>query len=133
MNADPNSKHLGRHVIAEFYNCKANLAEVSSVKAAMLSSAKKARAHVVKSVFHQFNPHGVSGVVVIAESHLAIHTWPELSYAAVESFTCGYEASADLCVEYMKRHLKPSHATVKAFDRGSKAAINKHQRSKSAS
>lgn len=122
------SSFLGRHVIAEFYNCRMDISNVPSVKRAMVQSATKAKAHVVESVFHQFNPHGVSGVVVISESHLAIHTWPELGYAAVESFTCGSEASADLCVEYLKKYLKPKAFKVRAFNRGSRLVIKKHQR-----
>ena len=55
----------------------------------MVEAAEAARATIVKSVFHTFNPWGVSGVIVIEESHLTIHTWPEYKYAAVDLFTCG--------------------------------------------
>ena len=55
----------------------------------MNEAARVANATIVQSVFHHFNPYGVSGAVIISESHLAIHTWPEYGYAAVDIFTCG--------------------------------------------
>ncbi|RDV83430.1 adenosylmethionine decarboxylase [Ammonifex thiophilus] len=83
-------KALGRHVLAEFYGCDFNaLNDVELVERAMVEAALEAGAEVRECVFHKFSPQGVSGVVVISESHLAIHTWPELGYAAVDVFTCG--------------------------------------------
>ena len=55
----------------------------------MVEAAKRAEATIIDVVFHEFNPFGISGVVVIAESHLSIHTWPEHRYAAVDIFSCG--------------------------------------------
>ena len=66
----------------------------------LLQAAREAGATVVTSTFHTFNPHGVSGVVVIAESHIAIHTWPERGYAAIDVFTCGNSALPEKAVEY---------------------------------
>lgn len=81
---------LGRHIIVEYYNCdsetlrKPQLIEEYMRKAAILSKAT-----IVESFFHHFSPWGVSGAVIISESHLTIHTWPEYGYAAVDLFTCG--------------------------------------------
>lgn len=81
---------LGRHVLAEIYGCNFNvLNDVNKVEDIMVNAALEAGAEVREVVFHKFSPQGVSGVVVISESHLAIHTWPELGYAAVDVFTCG--------------------------------------------
>lgn len=81
---------LGRHVLAEIYGCNFDaLNDVSKVEDIMVNAALEAGAEVREVVFHKFSPQGVSGVVVISESHLAIHTWPELGYAAVDVFTCG--------------------------------------------
>lgn len=86
----PNINSLGRHLIAEFYGCNENLlSEVESVKNAMEKAATDANATIVNVTFHHFAPFGVSGVVVIQESHLAIHTWPEYQYASVDIYTCG--------------------------------------------
>ena len=65
------------------------LTNLEKVRDALVSAAKEAKATIVDISFHQFNPFGISGMVVIAESHLSIHTWPEYNYAAVDIFTCG--------------------------------------------
>lgn len=81
---------LGRHILAELYGCNAAiLNDVGMVEQVMVEAAQEAGAEVREVAFHHFSPQGVSGVVVISESHLAIHTWPEYSYAAVDVFTCG--------------------------------------------
>ncbi|MGL4511131.1 adenosylmethionine decarboxylase [Cetobacterium sp.] len=81
---------LGRHILIEFYNCDEEiLKNPTLIKEHMNEAARIANATIVESVFHHFNPYGVSGAVIISESHLAIHTWPEYGYAAVDVFTCG--------------------------------------------
>jgi S-adenosylmethionine decarboxylase proenzyme len=83
-------KALGRHLLCEYYDCDvAVLADADLVHGLMRDAAVRSGATIVAEVFHPFTPHGVSGVIVIAESHLAIHTWPEHGYAAVDLFTCG--------------------------------------------
>ena len=69
---------LGRHLLLELFDCDAEaINSLETVKTSMVEAAKRAQATIVDVVFHEFNPFGISGVVVIAESHLAIHTWPE--------------------------------------------------------
>ncbi len=81
---------LGHHLLAEFSGCDAAaLADLGQVTRAMLQAAEASGATVVTHSFHHFSPHGVSGAVIIAESHLAIHTWPEHGFAAVDFFSCG--------------------------------------------
>lgn len=80
---------LGHHSLFDFHACDATrLADREIVRAALLDAVREAGGTVVAEMFHQFEPHGVSGVVVIAESHLTVHTWPERSFAAVDLFTC---------------------------------------------
>ena len=87
---EQHERHLGQHVLAEFFECDPNtLNSLDKVEKYMIDSALECGATIVQKCFHMFNPYGVSGVVIIAESHLAIHTWPELGYAAVDLFTCG--------------------------------------------
>lgn len=82
-------KTLGRHSLIELSGCDPErLKRVREVRRAMLEAARRANGTIVKAVFHAFSPWGVSGVVVIAESHLTIHTWPEHGYAAVDVFSC---------------------------------------------
>lgn len=81
---------LGRQILVEFYDCdKEVLNDVVAIRDAMMEGTRRSGATIVTDTFHAFSPHGVSGVVVIAESHVTIHTWPEYGYAAVDVFTCG--------------------------------------------
>ena len=84
-------KTIGRHLIAEFYDCDVEvLADVERIRAAMLEATSLVGATVVGQVFQRYSPQGgVSGAVVISESHLSVHTWPERAYVAVDIFTCG--------------------------------------------
>lgn len=97
---------LGRHILAEFFNCDVQiLNDVEKVEQYMKRAAIECGATIVNSVFHTFNPHGVSGVVVIAESHLAIHTWPEYGYAAVDVFTCGDSVDPRVATKVLQEYL----------------------------
>ena len=81
---------LGKHLLLELNDCdKEVLNDLSFLKGILLAAATEAGATVLGESFHHFNPQGVSGVVVITESHLLIHTWPEYGYAAADIFTCG--------------------------------------------
>ena len=81
---------IGRHLLAEFYGCDDKvLHDIEQVRAHMLEAAVEIGATIMGETFHRFSPRGVSGVVVISESHLAIHTWPESHYVAVDIYTCG--------------------------------------------
>jgi S-adenosylmethionine decarboxylase len=83
-------KALGIQLAVELFDCDENLLnDHRLLEQSLVEAATKAGATVVESVFHQFNPHGISGAVIIAESHIAIHTWPEYRYAALDIFTCG--------------------------------------------
>jgi S-adenosylmethionine decarboxylase len=83
-------KTIGRHLIAEFYGCgPQTLNEVETVRGRMRAAAELIGARIVGDTFHKFSPQGVSGSVVIAESHLSVHTWPENGYVAVDIYTCG--------------------------------------------
>lgn len=80
-----------RHEIVDYLGCResAALGQAEILRATLLEAAGRIGATVVGESFHQFSPQGVTGVVMLAESHLAVHTWPERSYAAVDLFTCG--------------------------------------------
>jgi len=110
---------LGRHLLVEFYGCDVNLLnKASTVKDLMEEAARAARATVVDSFVHQFSPFGVSGVVVIAESHLTIHTWPEYGYAAVDLFTCGEDVDPWKCYYFLNEAFKAKHSTTIELRRG---------------
>nr|WP_200774459.1 adenosylmethionine decarboxylase [Peptoclostridium litorale] len=95
-------EQLGRHIIAEFYNCDREIVNNHAlVEQYMNEAAEAANATIVTSDFHMFNPWGVSGAVIIQESHLTIHTWPEYGYAAVDLFTCGDSVNPWVAFEYL--------------------------------
>ena len=84
----------------------------------MIDSALECGATIVQKCFHMFNPYGVSGVVIIAESHLAIHTWPELGYAAVDLFTCGSKCDPKVAYEFLKKKFSSKRASFTELKRG---------------
>jgi S-adenosylmethionine decarboxylase len=113
------SAYLGRQLMAEFHNCPAGLlAEPEAIERVMRGAAEACGATIVNAVFHHFNPHGVSGAVIIAESHLAIHTWPEYGYAAVDVFTCGATIDPAEAVAYLAEHLGAQHHSFTEVNRG---------------
>jgi S-adenosylmethionine decarboxylase len=110
---------LGRHLLLELYDCDTEaLNSLDVVKGSMVEAAKRAQATIVDVAFHEFNPFGISGVVVIAESHLAIHTWPEYRYAAVDVFSCGETLQPQVAVDYLVEQLGAARASVVELQRG---------------
>lgn len=112
-------KILGRHLLAELSDCNASiLNNQEELQRIMLEAARHSGATVVDSVFHHYNPQGLSGIVVIAESHISIHTWPEYGYAAVDCFTCGSSVNPWKALEYLKEKLGSRAVQVKDLNRG---------------
>ncbi|MFQ5597668.1 MAG: adenosylmethionine decarboxylase [Nitrospiria bacterium] len=110
---------LGTHLLIELRDCNASiLRDLKKIESILLTAAKAAKATVVESRFHQFNPFGISGVVVIAESHLTIHTWPEFEYAAVDIFTCGNTLQPDHATDYLVKHLESKNPSMVSLKRG---------------
>ncbi|MEM2933344.1 MAG: adenosylmethionine decarboxylase [Methanocellales archaeon] len=86
---------MGIHIVVEFLGVDPEkLSRVENVKRILERVLINSKLNVVANVFHQFSPHGVSGVFLLRESHLSIHTWPEYEYAAIDIFTCGREEDA---------------------------------------
>lgn len=113
------ASYLGRQLMAEFYGCpEALLTDVDGIERAMNAAADACGATIVESVFHHFNPHGVSGAVIIAESHLAVHTWPEFGYAAVDVFTCAPSVDPHDAIAYLADALGSAHHSVTELARG---------------
>jgi S-adenosylmethionine decarboxylase len=113
------SRALGTHLLVELYGCAAHTLErVSEVEHALLRAAHASRARIVSHFFHEFEPYGVSGVVVIEESHYTIHTWPEHRYAAVDLFFCSESVEAERALEVMREAFKPERVAVMLVRRG---------------
>ena len=112
-------KALGSQLLVEMYACDARiLDDVDAIESAMREAALASGATIVHEKFHRFSPHGVSGVVVIAESHLAIHTWPEHRYAAVDLFTCGSTVDPNACVETLRECFRAARWSATSIVRG---------------
>ena len=110
---------LGRHMLLELFDCDPDaINSLDIVKTSMVEAAKLAQATIVDVIFHEFNPFGISGVVVIAESHLAIHTWPEYRYAAVDVFSCGETLQPQVAVEHLVEQLGAARTSVVELQRG---------------
>ena len=110
---------LGRHILVEFYDCNNEfLNDEHYIEKSMLDGTRKAQATIISSSFHKFSPHGVSGVIVIAESHVAIHTWPEYGYAAVDIFTCGETICPWTIFKYLEEKFESKHSSRMEMKRG---------------
>ena len=109
---------LGTHVLLELYECPTSILKYPmDSERILLAAANKMEATIIEHRFHAFSPHGVSGVVVIAESHLTVHTWPEHGYAAVDIFSCG---DLDLAagIELLIREFGAMRSEKKIITRG---------------
>jgi len=110
---------LGRHLLVELHDCdREALNNTGFLRKVMVDAAIECGAEVLGDSFHHFNPQGVSGVVIIAESHLSIHTWPEYGYAAVDVFTCGTTVKPEKAAEVVIEKLRSRNHTMMEIPRG---------------
>ncbi|RLF83639.1 S-adenosylmethionine decarboxylase proenzyme [Thermococci archaeon] len=110
---------IGMHVVLDLYECDPQiLDDIEKIEEILTEAAEVANATVIDKRFHKFSPQGVSGVVVVSESHIAIHTWPEHGYAAVDVYTCGNHTMPLKASEYIIRKLKCKRPTLVKLDRG---------------
>ena len=110
---------LGRQILVEFYGCDRDvLNDEPLIREILLEGVRRSNATIVSDTFHTFSPHGVSGVVVIAESHVAIHTWPEHGYAAVDIFTCGETIDPWIIQKYLEEGFGAGNVSSMEMKRG---------------
>jgi len=112
-------KSLGVQLIVELYGCDRSLLDDPTHSERILVDAiNGSGATVIQPFFHHFSPHGVSGVVVIAESHVAIHTWPEYAYCALDIFTCGSQVKPELILDHIRSEFRAKEVSVMEVKRG---------------
>lgn len=117
---------LGSHLLVELMDCNTEtLQNVHSVRQIMVDAARFAGATIISDSFHEFNPFGISGMVIIAESHLSIHTWPEYGYAAVDIFTCGDIIKPSDAADYLINRFECESPQVVQMHRGIVAPTSK--------
>jgi len=110
---------LGSQVVLDLYECETrHLDDIEWVKKTLVNAARVAGATIVETLFHKFAPWGISGVVVIAESHLAIHIWPENRYAAIDLFTCGENVQLDAACAFLTRAFRSRRPVRRRLTRG---------------
>lgn len=98
------------------------LNDLDTLKETMLTAATEAGATVMGESFHRFSPHGISGVVVIAESHLFVHTWPEYGYAAADIFTCGTTVQPEKAAQFIIEKFGARKHSIQELQRGTEIA-----------
>ena len=109
----------GTHLLIELKDCNPEiLKDLEKVRSVLVSAAEKAKATVIDSSFREFQPFGISGIVVIAESHLTVHTWPEYRYAAVDIFTCGDYIKSEVAASYVIKQLESKNPSIVEMKRG---------------
>lgn len=119
------------HILAEFWDCKADLGDVGLIRDHMLRATHEASADPLNVFSKGFDPQGVSVLIAVAESHLSIHTWPERGYAAVDVFTCGTRTQPSKAIEYLREALLPRRLDVARVARGREGGIGVTSFSKS--
>ncbi|NPA57938.1 MAG: S-adenosylmethionine decarboxylase [Aquificae bacterium] len=112
-------KTLGLHILADLYGVEFDkLDHVEDVRELLEGAVKYAGLSKLSSHFHQFYPHGATGVILLEESHISIHTWPEHGYAAIDVYTCGGKEKTFKAMEYILKVLKPKRVDEKVAERG---------------
>jgi len=109
---------LGRHLVADFHGCTADLNDPELVMRVLEGACEVSGATIISRTGYHFSPYGVTAVVVIAESHLAVHTWPEYRYAAVDLFTCGTSVDTWKAFEYVKKVFGAGRVDLREIARG---------------
>ncbi len=111
---------FGRHVTMDLRDVTfEKLNDLQFLKESMLEAAERCGATVVGESFIQFSPQGVTGVLVLSESHLSIHTYPEEGFAAIDCYTCGYTVDPEIACDYLKAVMGGRVAGYRALRRGS--------------
>ncbi len=108
---------LGTHMIADLYGAS-SLDDIGAIQRCLVRCVERSGATLLHVHLHPFDVHGgVSGVAVLAESHISIHTWPEHGYAAVDAFMCG-NARPAACIDVLRETFAPERCIVQELQRG---------------
>ena len=115
---------VGKHCILELYDCDpTRLNDEAFLRTTITTAAKRAGATLLNLITHRFEPQGVTGLALLAESHISIHTWPESGYAAVDVFTCGDHTMPEQACVVMRDELKARRHALRSFLRETPAAV----------
>lgn len=109
---------LGKHIIAELIDCSQNLNNKEGLETMLRKAALQANASVLSITTHQFEPVGISGIVVLKESHISVHTWPENKYVSVDIYTCGKNVKPERALRVLQHFFKPATVDQVTLMRG---------------
>ena len=110
---------FGNHYLVELIGCDAeSIKFLEPAKEIFLRAVRESNATYISDGFHQFEPFGISGIVLIAESHMSFHTWPESNYVALDIFTCGEEMDPDIAINVLKEGFRATDIRIKKLTRG---------------
>ena len=125
----PPADMVGKHCILEVYECdEAKLNDEAFLRTTITASAKFAGARLLNLITHRFEPQGVTGLALLAESHISIHTWPEARYAAVDVFTCGDHTMPEKACEFLIRELSSKSHSLRSFSRATPSNLKDQMR-----
>lgn len=111
------SKYAGIHLIADFWSGRI-IEDKKEIEKILIEAAKKAGNTPLEVSIHKFSPQGITGVILLAESHIAIHSWPEINYLAIDIFTCGDKAVPRKALNCLKKAFQPKRVEIKEIKRG---------------
>ncbi len=118
------SDMVGKHCILELYECDCvKLNDEAFLRTSLNNAAKFAGATVINLTTHKFEPQGVTGLALLAESHISIHTWPESGYAAVDVFTCGNHTMPERACDFLYKELCAKRHAIKSFLRETPSSL----------
>ncbi len=110
---------IGIHLVGDLLGVDPKkISNADTMQDIMESAVKYGKLTKIRSYYHQFSPSGVSGIVLLAESHLSFHTWPEHGLVALDIFTCGPTENAESALEFILGKLAPSSIEYKRIERG---------------
>jgi len=117
VKKEKKQKYAGIHLIAEFWHGKI-IENPKKLERILIRAVKKSKNIPLEIAIHKFSPQGITGVVLLAESHVALHSWPEINYLAIDIFTCGEKAMPYLALEYFKKEFQPKKVEIREIKRG---------------
>jgi len=121
--------HQSKHLLLELYRCdREKLNDESFLRCILNRAAKLANATVLNLISNKFEPQGVTAIVLLAESHISIHTRPESNYSAVDIFTCGQNMMPELASQYLIESLMAKEHSLRVFERNPPSAVSKQIR-----
>ena len=117
-------KTVGVHLVVDAWKCPpALLDDPEKIRQTLINAVQIGRATLIDLCVHQFSPHGITATATLAESHIAIHTWPEYGYFAADLFFCG-DGDPHLAMDYISSTLQAGEIRMKKMTRGLNTSMN---------